>query len=222
MEITHGALEKESSQCRKNGIAQVAMKRRHGPRLDTAAKAVSYDQAGAVPQLFDEPRNMPKLIAIVGIPHHDVLAGGGGDASHERAAIAFGLNAHDLCTKTLGNLNRTVGAAVIANDNLAHDICRLNCRLCLLDALAYGLCLVQAGHHDRQFDRHRFHAVSSCRKIGWNGFRYSGQYRVSAQNTIEKRRQPNDTKCTSDNNSRIAERPRYDCYRVWFPSQLAS
>src|SRR5260370_23118053 len=48
----------------------------------------SLDELVSLSKLVDEPRNLEKIVTIVGVAHDDVASSGGGDPPHESAPVA--------------------------------------------------------------------------------------------------------------------------------------
>ena len=55
MEIPARAVEEQAADRAQHRIAQIAMQRRHGARLDAAQEPIAHDELIAVAQLLDEP-----------------------------------------------------------------------------------------------------------------------------------------------------------------------
>jgi len=64
VEITHGALEKQSSNPGENRIAQVTVQRRHGAWQNSAPKPVPHYQVVSFPQLVDEQVGLREIVAV--------------------------------------------------------------------------------------------------------------------------------------------------------------
>ena len=122
------------------------MQRRHRILLDSAAKAVTHDKVSALAQFFHETRSMPKVIAVVGISHHDVLASRCGNAPHQRVAVSFRGHPHHPGPHPLRDLDRTIAAAVVCDNDLTCDVRFAQSALRFPDAGSQRLCLIQAGH----------------------------------------------------------------------------
>src|SRR6185369_15519229 len=127
----------------------------HGTRQDPPAAALqpaALDQVVALPQLGDELRQLEEVVAVVGVPHHDQAPPRGGDAAHQRVAVAGRVDDHDPGAAPGGDPAGVVGAAVVGDHDLAGDPHLVDRRPGLLDAGAEGLRLVEARHDDRQLD----------------------------------------------------------------------
>ena len=49
--------------------AEVAVQRRHRPRLDVAAEARAHDELGAAAELLDERRQLAEVVGAVAVAH---------------------------------------------------------------------------------------------------------------------------------------------------------
>jgi hypothetical protein len=76
-------------------------------------KPAPLHQVVTFAQLRQEFRDLAKVVAVVGVPHDDVLAARGGDAAHERAPVTTLGDADDTRAMRSGNLLRTVCAPVV-------------------------------------------------------------------------------------------------------------
>ena len=94
----------------------------------------SWDQVITFAQLFEEARNLLEVITAVGIAHDDEAAAGGGDAAHQGAAITARRNIDYSRTESRRDVERTVGAAVVGDDNFPRDVVFANRPLRFLDA----------------------------------------------------------------------------------------
>ena len=70
-----------------------------------------------------------------------------------RAAVSLALDLYDPSTQVGRDLLRTVCASVVSNDNFASNAFGSKKPLNLLDTGGEGLGLVEAWHHDREFNR---------------------------------------------------------------------
>src|SRR5713101_5642974 len=122
------------------------MQRRHGIFLNSSTKTVSHHHIGAVPQLLDEARDVPKIVAVISIPHYHVFAARAGDPSHQSVAVSLGPNIYNPCPHSLRNLDRAVSAAIVGHNNFSRYIGLAKSALRLRDATLQRLSLVQARH----------------------------------------------------------------------------
>ena len=95
---------------------------------------------------------MSKVVAIVGVAHQDVFTGGSRDAAHESVAVSLGPDPHHPRPQPLRNFDRTIGASIVGNDDLASDAGLIKRLLGFPDASFQGLCLVETRHHDGKLD----------------------------------------------------------------------
>ena len=127
------------------------MQRRHGPGRDASLEAIADNEVATVSQLFDERHERGEVVAVVGIGHDDEPPARRRDPSHERAAVALGLDRHDARAPGLGDGLRAVCAAVVGDDDLAGDAVVGEAGAGFLDADGERLGLVEARHHHADF-----------------------------------------------------------------------
>src|SRR5258708_37259890 len=141
------------------------MQRPHGILLNSSTKTVSHHHIGAVPQLLDEARDVPEIVAVISVPHYHVFAARAGDSSHKSVAISLGSHIYNPCPHSLRNLDRAVGAAIVSHNNFSRYIGPAESALRLPDATLQRLSLVQARHDHRHFDGRRLLRRHSNRLI---------------------------------------------------------
>src|SRR5579872_6524675 len=95
------------------------MKKRHSALGDSATKAIAHNQLGAIEQLSQKSRDVGEVIAIVGVAHHNIATFGYSDAALQSIAVAFFGHIHQARSTLLGDLLRTVRAAVVRDDYFA-------------------------------------------------------------------------------------------------------
>src|SRR5277367_4023559 len=81
---------------RKDRIAEPAVQYRHRSRHHLAAarrQAASLYQVVSFAQFFQEPGNLQKIVAAVGVTHDDEFAASGCDTTHQGAATSCRRNA---------------------------------------------------------------------------------------------------------------------------------
>src|SRR5579859_2161514 len=134
------------------------MRPRHGAFLDPACETVAHHQVIAFAQTLEDWRNLPEVVALVGVAHDDVAARGSGDAAADGGPISGLIDQHHLCTVRLGDLLRTVGAPVVRDEDLRLQRHACNRLARTIDASPDGLCLVEAWHEDRDLEE-TFHGA---------------------------------------------------------------
>jgi hypothetical protein len=164
VKIATGTVEKESPDPGQDGITQVSMEWRHGIGSNPSLKAIPHDQVVPSPQLFDKGAQVRKVVAVVGVPHDDVLATRRFNTAHERASITFFGHMNHARVQISGDFWRTIAAAVICDNYFAVDAELLESVFRLLYTGRQGLSLVKTGHHNGQFD-----TVSVNLYLGWSG-----------------------------------------------------
>src|ERR1700676_57299 len=152
IDIPNRRLKKQPGYRREDGVAQILMQRRHGPRQDSAFEAIPHYQVVTFPQFVDKQVGLREVVAVVGIAHQDVAASRCSDASAQCAPVAAYLNrnyARPVCCR---NLLRSVRAAVIAADHFPADSVLLHCAKRFLDARRNRRPLVKTWHHHGELD----------------------------------------------------------------------
>ena len=107
------------------------------------------DEVVALFEFFEDLRNEPEVIGGVRVSHHEVGAVRMGEAHQVGVAVAADGLVHHLHAAGLGDLDRAVGRAVVADDDLAVDACLVERGADLVDALAQTLLFVEDGEDDR-------------------------------------------------------------------------
>ena len=103
-------------------IADPAMGPRHGAWGDFSAaggEAAALDKIETLSDFAGEFWNFTEVVAVVGIAHENVLATGGGDATHESGSVTFGRNGDDSSSKFFCDLLGAICAAVISDDDFS-------------------------------------------------------------------------------------------------------
>jgi hypothetical protein len=98
---------------------------RHGAWGDFSASSgepAALDKIETLSDFAGEFWNFPEVVTVVGIAHKNVLATGGGDATHEGGSVAFSRDGDDSGAKFFCDLLGTICAAVISNDDFGFDI----------------------------------------------------------------------------------------------------
>src|SRR5690242_16498544 len=82
VKITALATEKQPSHERQHWIPHISVQERHGAGLDATGKTVSHHQVITSTQFLEKTRNMPKVVAVIGVTHDEITAASGADAPH--------------------------------------------------------------------------------------------------------------------------------------------
>src|SRR5215831_4226887 len=69
MEISARGIEKEPSESREHGVAEIAMHCRHGPRPDAALEPIAHDKLIAVAKLLDKRVERSKIVTVVRVAY---------------------------------------------------------------------------------------------------------------------------------------------------------
>jgi hypothetical protein len=87
MKIAARAVEKEPSESREQGIAEISVQQRHGSRPDAALKAIAHDELITVAKLLDKWIEFSEIVTIVRVAHYDEPAAGSLYARTQGVAI---------------------------------------------------------------------------------------------------------------------------------------
>ena len=112
-------MEEQTPDPGKQGIPEIFVQRRHRVLFNTTTKPITHHEISAFPQLLKETRNVTEVVAVVCVGHDDVLTGRSADAPPERTAVSSFLNMYDFGSEPLCNHDRTVGASVVCDNDLA-------------------------------------------------------------------------------------------------------
>ena len=154
MEISHLGMEEDLADGREDRIADVMVLPGHGSGLDAALKAVAHDQVVPLAQFGNEAVEAFEVVAHVRVGHDAVASARGGDCAVERRAVAANGDGDDARAHAGRNLLRTIGRAVIADDDFAAHAGTAKVRLRFPDTTRQRLCLVEAGHDYAEFHGH--------------------------------------------------------------------
>ena len=150
VEVTDLAAEEQPADETEHRVAEVAVQRRHGPRLDAALKAVAHHQVGPVPELLHERHQVGEVVTVVRVAHDDAATAGGHNPAHQGVAVALLGDRHHACPGVGGQLLAAVGAAVVRDDHFAADLMLLQESHGLADARRDRLSLIETWHDDGQ------------------------------------------------------------------------
>jgi len=158
VEIAHRKAEEQASQEAEHRVAQILVEERHGTRRDAAGEAVADDDVGAAAQLVYKETEVGEIVAVVGVAHHHIAAAGRFDAAEQRSPVAALGNTHDASAELRGDPRRSVGAAVVGDDDFACNGIGLQEGFRLPDAGGERSGLVQTGQQDSELNT-RFHLL---------------------------------------------------------------
>jgi len=123
----------------------------HRARFDAPREAITHHQFVSGAKLLHKGHQGHEIVAAVRITHDDIAAIRRFDPVPQRVAVATLRDINDPRTAFLGNLLRSIGAAVIRDQNLAIDAVLIQKPPRILDAERQCFRFVQAGHENRQF-----------------------------------------------------------------------
>src|ERR1035437_1351979 len=154
MEISHSRAKENFSDGGEYGVPDVTVLPRHRPRPNAALKAVSHHHVIPRTQLLNKGIETLEVIAVICVAHDAVATVRRGDRPIQRRPVAANRNMNPARAQLGRNLLRSVGRAVIADNDFAADFRPEKITLRLPDAVCQSLRLVQAGHYDAEFYSH--------------------------------------------------------------------
>src|SRR5262245_52068808 len=172
MSVANRRVKEHVQDAGQHGVADIAMQPGHGAGLDAALEAVAHDQFVALPEAVDEGAQRAEAVVTGALPHYDELSAGGVDPTLKRGAIALAVHRHDAGAGGAGQFRRTVRRAVVGDDDLPGNAESLQTSFGLGHAAADRARLVQARHHDADFN-------VGLRGFDARGFDQSGHHRES-------------------------------------------
>ena len=152
VEVPDAGAEEQLADAGQDGVAQILVQRGHGAGGDAALEPVAHDEVVAFAQLLHEGGQGGEVVGVVGVSHDHEAAARGGDTADEGGAVAARRHRDDTCTRLACNVLGTVGAPVVGDDDLPHHPAGFEIAARLVDADLQRLRLIEAGHHDGEFD----------------------------------------------------------------------
>lgn len=125
------------------------MQLRHGTRADAAAEAVAHHEVVSFLHLTDKRRNRRPIVGVISVGHHDDVASGFADPTHQGRSIAFAPFVDHSGTELLRNLDGSVGRAVVSDYDLASNSELRETAKRFLDTDRNRLLLVETRNHGR-------------------------------------------------------------------------
>src|SRR5437870_1731875 len=166
MKVATGTAKKQATYRCQHRVTQVAMEWRHRAWFNSAEKAVAHYKIIAFPQFRHERSERTEVITVISITHDDVLAARGRNAAHQSVAVSPGLNINHARAMLCCNFPRSIGTAVVGNDDFACNIVFLERSFRLLNTGRQCLRLIQTGHNNRKLNGTSHHpSETTCRKI---------------------------------------------------------
>ncbi len=156
VDVVDRSPEPPAPQPGENRIPEPAVEPGHRTGQNTppsGGQTAALDDLEALPQLFDEARNLPEVVAGVRITHDDEPAARRGNPSHQRAPIAPGLDNHHARSEPLRDAGRPVGASIVRNHDLPFDPGPAQRALRFPDADGQRVRLVETGNDDGDLAR---------------------------------------------------------------------
>ena len=153
--VADGGVEQHAPDQRERRVSDPPVRPDHRAFTDASGEPVAHDEIAALAERLEEGSDRREVVAVVGVAHDHVASACGGDASDQGASVALALHVHDLHTELARDRLRTVGAAVVGDDDLRLHAELLDRAARLADAAREGLDLVEAWHHDRQLHSSR-------------------------------------------------------------------
>ena len=154
VKITHWGFVKEASDETEDRISEPAVFPWHRPRHDGAAarrQPAAHDEVVARAQFFHEAFCLSEVVARIRITHENVATSSRFDTATQCAAVAFFRDGDHACPKFLSDALRTIGRAVVCDDDLAFNVRIGEAALGHSDASSERLRLIEAWHNDGEF-----------------------------------------------------------------------
>ena len=104
------------------------------------------------PQFADERIELREIVTVIRVAHQDKSPARGCDSSAQRASVTARLDGNDSRAKLRCDFPRTIRAAIVGDDHFTANSMPLHRLQRFLDADANRRPLVQAWHHDGEFD----------------------------------------------------------------------
>ena len=152
VKVARLAAEEQPRDEGEHRIADVFVERRHRAGLDPAREAIAHHQIVPRAQRVDERIDGGEVVRVIRIRHEDIGTARGIDAAHERGAVALRAYVDDARTRRARDLARTVGGAVVGDDDLAVDAKTRKRGHALTHDVADRRLLVETGDDDREFE----------------------------------------------------------------------
>jgi hypothetical protein len=127
------------------------MQRGHRSGAIFAEKPVSHDEVIALTKFQKKRGEIREVVTVVRVTEDDIAALCRGNAADERASIARSGDRNDSSAQLVGDVQRSVGTAVVRDDDLAGDLELPDGVVSLLNADPQRLGLIEARHDDREF-----------------------------------------------------------------------
>jgi hypothetical protein len=147
MGVGHARVEEEVEQASQERVADVAVKPRHGARMDVL-HAVAHHQVGALVEELHEARDLAEVVREVGVGHDDVMALRHAEPGQVGASVAAAGLVDHARAGACRDRAAAVPRPVVHHDHLAVEAARVQRGASAPNALADVLCLVEAGQHD--------------------------------------------------------------------------
>src|SRR5580698_9733774 len=119
--IPDGCMKQESPQETECWIAKILVQRRHGARFDATEEAIAHYEAGSVAQLSQKTRNVAKLVAVIRIGDQHVTSACCQNTCVQSGTIPPSVHVDHTCAPSNRNLRRTIGRAVVGDDDLTEN-----------------------------------------------------------------------------------------------------
>src|SRR5512143_3361733 len=100
------------------------MEEGHRAGADTTSEAVAHDEVVARAQPLEEHVHRREVIGEIGVTHEHIASARRPYAAGERGTVSPDRRADDARAGTLRDLPRSIGTAVVRDDDLARDAVR--------------------------------------------------------------------------------------------------
>jgi hypothetical protein len=112
---------------------------RHRSWLDPPAKAITHNQIVSFSQSNEKRHQVCEIVAVIGVPHDDVIRASRLNTCNESAAITAICHPDNAGAKTSRNFYRVISAPIIRDHDLASDLLNPQEFLSLFDTSAESL-----------------------------------------------------------------------------------
>jgi len=152
MGVGNARPEEEVEDSGEDRVADVAVFPGHCPWRNASLEARAHAELGARLDLADHRDAVGEVVAAVGVAHQDVLPIGSVAPADERRAVSALGHVDDARAEARGEPLAAVGRAIVGDQHLARDARPVEKAAGLADANCQRLCLVEAGHEDREVE----------------------------------------------------------------------
>src|SRR5271165_2263617 len=155
MKVSCRCAKQKPSYAGKHGIANISILPGHSVGCYAAEEAITHDQIGASSKFLDERIEVAEVVAVIRISHYTIHTLRGGNRTRKRCSIAANWHMDHASSATASDLLRSIGGAIVADNYFPRDARPLKKDSCFHYTFFKRLRLVETGHDDTKFYRHR-------------------------------------------------------------------